>query len=139
MSWDIFVQDLPRDARRVEDIPDEFVPAPLGPRSKIIAAILEVAPSADFSNPSWGIIDGDDWSIDVSLGDAEECESFAFHVRGGDAAVGVIEAILRRLNLRALDAQTGDFFVAGPEALGSFQRWRSYRDQIGCDNNSGPK
>jgi hypothetical protein len=140
MSWDIFVQDLPRDAQTVKDIPKGFVPASLGQRSTIIAKMKEVVPSADFSDPSWGVIDGDGWSIEVNVGKREECRGFAFHVRGGDAAAGVVAAILEHLNLRALDGRTtGGFFVAGPEALESFRRWRAYRDQIASGDGFGPR
>ncbi len=51
MSWDIFVADYPRSARTVEDIPDDYVPRPIGPRTDIIARIKEEVPSADFSEP----------------------------------------------------------------------------------------
>jgi hypothetical protein len=51
MSWGIFVQDIPPDARTVDDIPDSFVPAPIGQRSFIIEEIQKVAPFADFSDP----------------------------------------------------------------------------------------
>jgi hypothetical protein len=130
MSWDLLVQDLPRDARSVKEIPVDFRPSSIGKRSMIIAKIKEIVPAADFSDPSWGRIDGDDWSIEVNIRDEEECKGFAFHVRGGDAAVGVVTAILKHLNLRALDVQRGDFFVAGEEAIKSFQKWRAYRDQV---------
>ena len=130
MSWDIFGQDLPRGARTLEEIPNDFKPAPLGERTVIIKKIEEVVPYADFSNPSWGVIERDEWSIEVNLGKEENCNGFAFHVRGGDAAVGVVAAILEHLNLRAVDSQTGDFFEAGPEAIESFRKWRAYRDQI---------
>ena len=52
MSWDIFVMDLPRESRALEDIADDFEPAPIGRRSEIIRQILEVAPLADFSDPA---------------------------------------------------------------------------------------
>ncbi|HVX83207.1 MAG TPA: hypothetical protein VH253_00165 [Phycisphaerae bacterium] len=129
MSWDIFVQDLPRDAATVADIPHDFRPTPLGPRSHIIEKICEVVPTADFSNPAWGIIEGGDWSIEVNLGEAKECKSFAFHVRGADEAVGAVASILDHLGLRALDSQTGEFFMPGSMALASFQKWRAYRDR----------
>ena len=51
MSWDIYIQDLPAGARTVDDIPDDFVPAPIGRRSFIIGRIKEVAPAADFTDP----------------------------------------------------------------------------------------
>lgn len=121
---------MPRDVKSVSEIPGNFKPAPIGKRSEIIDKIKEVVPAADFTDPSWGCIEDDGWSVEVNIGDAEECRGFAFHVRGDDAAVGVIAAILQHLNLRALDAQTGDFFVAGEEAIESFHKWRAYRDQV---------
>jgi hypothetical protein len=130
VSWDIFVQDLPQEVRSIADIPADFRPQAIGNRAEVIRKIRELLPEADFSDPSWGRIDHEDWSIEVNLGEDEECTGFALHVRGGDAVVSVIAAILAHLDLRALDSQTGDFFVAGPEALKSFQKWRAYRDQV---------
>lgn len=130
MSWDIFVQDLPTDAATVAEIPDDFVPQGLGNRSEIVAKICEVIPDANFSDPAWGLIDGDDWSIEVNIGDSETCTGFALHVRGGDQATGVVDAVLRALDIRAIDSQTGEFFVAGPESQASFKMWREYRDSV---------
>jgi hypothetical protein len=130
MSWDIFVQDLPRDAKTVADIPDDFKPAVIGTRSVVISKIKEVVPTANFSDPSWGLIDGNDWSIELNMGRAEECDGFVFHVRGGEDAAGVVAAILQHLDLRALDSQTDEFFVVGPETIASFNKWRAYRDSI---------
>lgn len=130
MSWDIFVQDLPAEPKTVADIPSSFRPSHIGKRSEIIDSITSIIPTADFSDPSWGRIDGQDWSIEVNLGQEEDCRSFVLHVRGGDAAVGAVAAILRRLNLRAIDSQTGEFFVAGESATESFHQWKRYRDQV---------
>ena len=130
MSWDIFVFDMLRGAKAVEDIPADFKQAPISRRSDVIAGIRQVVPEADFSRPSWGSIEGDGWSIELNMGDEEECDGFAFHVRGGDAAVGVVAAILSHLDLRAVDSCTGDFFAAGPESLESFRKWRAYRDRV---------
>jgi hypothetical protein len=134
MSWDIFVHDLPADAKTIADIPDDFRPASIGPRQTVIAKIREVVPDANFSDPSWGLVDGEGWSIEVNLGANEECDGFAFHVRGGDEAAGVVAAIVEHLGLRAIDAQTGEFFVAGPEAVASLSKWRAYRDRVVADN-----
>jgi hypothetical protein len=136
MSWDIFVQDLPPEAKTVGDIPTTFIPGLIGKRTEIIRRITEVISTARFHDPAWGTIDGDDWSIEVNMGSDEECTSFALHIRGGDAAVGAVATILQNLKLRALDSQTGDFFVGGPEAIDSFRRWRSYRDGLGIIRNS---
>jgi len=63
VSWDIFVQDFPKDAKTVDDIPDDFVPQPLIPRRELITRIQEVVPEAHFSDPAWGLIDDPDYSI----------------------------------------------------------------------------
>ncbi len=130
MSWDIFVQDLPRDAQTVADIPDDFVPKDIGERSEIIASISEVVPEIDFSDPAWGVIDGQDWSVEVNLGDSETCPGFALHIRGSDEAIGAVDAILRALGLRAIDSQSGEFLVAGQAARASFAKWLEYRTSV---------
>jgi|SRR5712664_2480760 len=71
MSWDIFVQDLPRDARTVRDIPDHFQPSPLGARSALIQQIRGIAPTADFTDPAWGRLDTPTFSVEFSLGSEE--------------------------------------------------------------------
>lgn len=129
MSWDIIVMDLPVSANAILDIPNDFKPAPVGRRSEIIKAIESLVPSADFSDPAWGIIDGPGFSVEVGMGNAELVDSFAFHVRGGDAAAGLVAEVLRVLGLRALDTTLGDFFR--PEsAVESLRKWRAYRDYV---------
>ena len=129
MSWDIFVQDIPSDARTIDDLPDDFVPATIGRRAEIIAKIKEVVPFADFSDPAWGTIEGTDYSIEVNLGADESIDSFAFHVRGDDVAAGLVSDILKHLNFRAFDSGTGDIFDHQKAAAG-LKKWRAYRDLV---------
>jgi hypothetical protein len=134
MSWDIFVQDIPEDIKQISDMHEKysnFKPRPISTRSEIIRKIKNVVPEVDFSSPSWGIIDGAGFSIEVNMGDQEECLGFAFHVRGGDAAAFVICDILESLSLRAFDpsSETG-LFEIGPDAVASLQRWRQYRNKV---------
>src|SRR5258708_5699610 len=115
MSWDIFVQDIPPGISAAADMPDDFVPKSLGPRCVIIDKIRTVVPNADFTDPTWGRIDAPDFSIEVNLGDNEEVDGFALHVRGGDMAAFVVADILEQLGLRAfdMDSDTGLFSI-GP-------------------------
>lgn len=130
MSWDIFVQDFPQTAATIGDIPADFQPASIGKRSAVIERIKEIVPIADFSDPSWGLLEGDGWSIEINMGSEEDCQGFSLHVRGDDPAVGIVASVLQHLELRAFDAQTGNFFVAGPDAIEPFRTWRSYRDRL---------
>ena len=51
------------------------------------------------------------------------------HVRGGDGAIAAVTAILHRLELRAIDLQSSEFFDPS-SASESFDSWRAYRDQV---------
>lgn len=130
MSYDLFVQDLPPDAKRVEDIPTDCKPAVIGRRTDLIRRIKEVVPIVDFSDPAWGYVQGEGWSLEINMGATEDCSGFAFHARGDGTALGVVEAILSALSLRALDPQSGGLFAAPTGANESFLRWRAYRDQV---------
>jgi hypothetical protein len=131
MSWDIFVQDIPREANSPADIPDNFKPKPVGLRSDVIGKIGAVVPDVDFSDPSLGIFDGPGFSIEIDLGKEELLDGFVFHVRGGDLAAFVIADILEQLDLRAFDpnSATGMFAITQDGSDGQ-KKWRAYRDQI---------
>ncbi|MBU2693953.1 hypothetical protein [Pimelobacter sp. 30-1] len=129
MSWDISIMDLPTDASSVADIPDDFQPQPLGDRSELIAAVRDVAPSADFSDPSWGELATPDFVIEFNMGSEEVVDSMMLHVRGGGLVVDFIDALLTRLGRRAIDCSAGEFFTS--EASGtSFRAWQAYRDSV---------
>ncbi len=131
MSWDIFVQDIPRTVRSVEEIPADFEPQCIGTRAGIIAKICQLVPATDVSDPAWLQINEDDFSIEVNLGDDGPLAGFVFHVRGGDASAYVIHDILEHLKLRALDpsSKTGIFSLEGG-SLEGLQRWREYRESV---------
>lgn len=129
MSWDISVQDLPVGVDKVENIPDDFEPQNLGSRQEIIAKILAIIPDVDFGNPSWGILNTDDYSIEFNMGDDVVCDGFMLHVRGGGEAAELIDILLAKMNLRALDCCEGDFFRL-EKATQSFEDWQEFRDQV---------
>jgi hypothetical protein len=128
MSWDLFAQNFP-PVNSVDDIPEDFEPVPLGPRGMVIAKIQAAMPDADFSDPSWGLLERDGWSIEFNLGEDEECEDFALHVRGGGpGAMEAVDIVLRAAGVRAIDAQTSEFFSL-EAARESFAAWQAYRDK----------
>lgn len=124
--------DVPADVVTVDDLPQGYVGPTLGLRSDVITKIQDVVPTADFTDPAWGRIEGPGFSIEVSMGDAEEeITHFVFGVRGSDLALGVIADILDRMDLRGLDPQseTGALFSPATAAE-SLRNWRAYRDQV---------
>jgi len=133
MSWDIFVQDIPKEVKTIEDLQEyeDYKPKHIGRRSDIIKKILEVVPEADFSDPAWGKIEGSDYSIEVSMGDDDDCCGFALYVRGSDTAAFIVSEIISHLGLRAFDPGSDDgMFKIGPDSLISFRKWKKYRDHL---------
>lgn len=130
MSWDIFVQQLPDDVRAVSEMPNEFVPEPLGARSDIVSGIRDVFPTVDFSDPEWGRIDEEQFSIEINISADDPVRSFALHVRGDSSAAQAVAALLDRLRFRALDPQSPTGIFDAPAAYQSFDGWRDYRDQV---------
>jgi len=127
MSYDIFVQDIPESANTIEDIPDDFTPQEIGSRSEIISSILEIVPEADFSDATWGTIEGESFSIEVNLGEDEILTSFTFHAKGDKTALTIISAILNHLDLRAFDP---DGIFDPKRSSKSFKNWKEYRDFV---------
>ena len=109
MSWDLFVQDW-GEYNSLEDIPEDFEPKSIGRRSDIISKLKNIEPSVYFTDITTGKIENEHFSIEFSMGDAEELYSFAMHVRGGKSAVACIDNILSELELRATDGSTPYFF-----------------------------
>jgi len=129
VSWDVLVMGLPGDVRSVDDLPADFRPADLGPRADVLARIRGALPAADFTDPSWGVLDGPGYSIEFNVGDSDPVDSIMLHVRGSAEVVDVVADLLRGLDWRAVDCQTGELFDV-PAARASFGEWAAYRDRV---------
>jgi len=128
MSWDLFVQDW-GDFDSLDEISDDFEPKSIGKRSEIINRIKTVEPTVDFSNPSCGILENGQFSIEFNLGDSEVLKGFSMHVRGNKLSAPCIGNILDHLNLRASDGASPLFFDV-EKSKGDLQKWIDYRDSI---------
>lgn len=129
MSFDIFVQDIPAAAKSVDEIPDDFVPKPIGARSAVVASISKVAPEVRFSNPEWRTIDSDDYRIDVNLGLNDPITTFAFHLYGGKEGLFIIADILDELGTRAFAPGTKSGLFDLDRTTEAFLRWREYHNK----------
>jgi len=126
MSWDLFVQDW-GNANTLDEIPDDFVPQSIGSRADIIDRIKEIEPIIDFSDPSLGFLENEYFSIEFSMGDNEELDSFVIHARGSELAAGCIANILSGLKLKAADGSTLNFFNT-EQAINELKKWIDYKN-----------
>ncbi len=128
MSWDLFVQDIPKGVSHVDDMPESFEPRPLGQRAELVEQISKVVPSVNFCEPSWGVIEGPDFTVELNLGEEDEVSAITLHVRGGDAAAGLVSDLLTQCNWRAFDPES-DSGIFDPQcAADSLAKWRAHRD-----------
>jgi len=132
MSWDLFVQDLPNGIESVAEIPDNFEPAQIGSRTRVIDAIRSLYPETNFTDPAWGTLELPGCSIEFNLGSEELLQSFAMHVRGGESAPDVIAHILQGLDLQALDPSSDSGLFQSVAALRSqsYARWLVHRSKV---------
>ena len=87
-------------------------------------------PDADFSDPEWGRLQREGYSIDISLSDdGETIHGVTLHVRGADEAIESVVGLIDAIGGKAVDSWTGEFFDQAV-ALHSIRRWRAYLEEI---------
>lgn len=111
MSWEIFIQDLP-NVDRAALIPLDFKPRPLGDRDAFVARILEVLPRAERQDSDWLFVRSSDidLSIQLHLDEDKQLRYIVVHVHGGSQSAAAVAALLRHVDLRAIDTATGELF-----------------------------
>jgi len=125
MSWDVFIQHLPASAVHVADIPDDFVPLPLGPRRDVLEAIADAFPMVRATDETWLTVDDPRFRLEIFIGAEDPIEAITLHIRSDATVIPFITRLIDRLGARAIDSWTGEFF--DPEtATESVQRWQHY-------------
>src|SRR5690242_1452418 len=131
MSWDIYIQDLPR-VPSVNDIPEDFQPQPIGERADLLRLIMQAVPFAELQDDNYLFVHTDEIDLSISMGveaGTQELNSIAVHVHGGERSSACVAAIVKATGLQAIDTATGEFFdVDAPEH--GFKQWSAYRDHV---------
>lgn len=131
MSWDVLVIAAPDEFVRMDDIPKDYVGRPLGTVADVLRQIRERFSDVDLSDPTWGHLVRDGWSIELNIGDADPVDSIMLHVRGGgDGVIPVIASIADAVNGRALDFSEGVFLTGDPDRPNGWRAFQAYRDGI---------
>ena len=129
MSWDVMLIDMPSDIVTMDDLPKDFSPE-IGPRPHVLSTIATMLPDLDLTDPAWGILDGDDFSIEFNIGDDDPIDVIMLHVRGGDDAIHVIQHICEHTGWRAFDTSTGDLVDFAQDPTKGLRQWRAHRDRV---------
>lgn len=130
MSWDILLLRLPENITSLSEFPDDPPSTPIGGRDEVLAAIAKATPTANLSDPTWGLLDGEGWSIELNIGPLQPVDSVMLHVRGsGDDTLTVIFRLAEALGCRAFDCTDGELMT--PEDTGTgWNDFQEYRDRV---------
>ncbi len=129
MSWDVLI--LKADGTTpMGELPEDFKPDPLGQAEDLRKRLSEVFDSLDWTDPAWGILDGDGFSFEFNFKKSGIVDSFMLHVRGGGNAVAPIVAMCKHFGWQALDCSTGDFIDLNEPSTKSWEHFQAYRDRV---------
>ncbi|MFH8560886.1 hypothetical protein [Streptomyces sp. NPDC017988] len=128
MSWDVLLLRLPDDVTSVQQIPDDYTPAPLGSQHDVLAAITQAIPDTDLSDPTWGELLGPTWSMELNIGTEDPVDSIMFHIRGGgDDVLTPVFRLAGALRCKVLGCAEGDLIT--PLETSGWHRFQQYRDR----------
>ncbi|MFD7023268.1 hypothetical protein [Promicromonospora sukumoe] len=124
MSWDISLFNAPPGVT-IEEIPRDYEPSPLGSSAEVLGRLKATFVDLDLSDPTWGFLNRQSWSIEFNVGGEDPVESIMLHVRGGGDAVQVVQETAHLLGCRAFDCSSGEFIEdGGRDGWADFQQFR---------------
>ncbi len=113
----------------MDEIDDDSY-SPLGSTSEVRQVLAKVLPDLDLGDPTWGILEGADFSIEFSIGEEEPCTSVMLHVRGSDEAITPIQVVCETSGWKALDCSDGEIIEFDSDPAQGLRSWREYRDRV---------
>jgi len=112
-----------------EGLPDDFEPPSMGNAQAIRNAISDAIPGVDWSDPAWGMIDGDGWSIEFNHQDTGETDQIMLHVRGSGDPVTAIVKLCKTNNWSAFDTTSGEFINLDAPSTDGWTGFQAFRDR----------
>jgi hypothetical protein len=130
MSWDISVFAAKDAPPPVEEMPEGWKPDILGPADEVRQKISTCLPGVDWSDPTWGIYDGEGFSYEFNVGDEDSVEGLMIHVRGGGDAVGPLLNLAGRWGWYLLDCSQGEWLHHCADTEVGWQEFQAFRDRV---------
>lgn len=131
MSWDVLLFRLPPSIRSLNELPDDFAGESLGTPTDVADVVRDLFPHIDFSDPTWGVLETEQYSIEFSIGDEVPCTSVMLHVRGPENAIGPVRELCARTGWSAFDTSSGDLIDFAADPTKGLREWIAYRQQAG--------
>jgi hypothetical protein len=130
MSWDVMIFNTRgKSPPSVEEFEDSDYET-LGPAADVRQRLSELLPGVDWSDTTWGIYEGDGFSIEFNVGDDDPIENMMLHVRGGGEAIAAIAKFARPLGWSALDCSTSEFLDLDNPSQDGWEGFQEFRDTV---------
>jgi hypothetical protein len=117
---------LPKSINKIDEIQDDLIDK-LGTRDEVVSILIKIFPDGDFTDPTWGVLDRDGYSIEFNISEEHDITSFMLHVRGDNRSLEAIELIHNKTGWRPMDEELIDF--NGDPGKGLSQ-WKNAREQV---------
>lgn len=130
MSWDISVVASSSLPPPVEQMPRDWRGEFLGSQANIRERISTVLPEVDWSDPTWGIFDGEGFSFEFNMGKKDPSDGFMIHVRGGGPAVTKLLELGASTGWFLLDCSQSEWLHHCKDPNAGWVGFQAYRDRV---------
>ena len=135
MSWDVLVLNC--GGNPADEAGEE---RPLGPAARVRMSISAHLPGVDWSDPAWGVYDGDGFSIEFNTGKRSPIASIMLHVRGGGDAIPAMLAFANPNGWSLFDCSTSEFLDPENPSPEGWEGFQAFRDKaVGRSGGTKPK
>lgn len=132
------VFDFGGDPPPIDQMGDEDRPRMMGTSNEVRSKIDAHLSGIDWSDPTWGIYDGNGFSFEFSMREEEEKDGFMVHVRGGGDAIGALIQFAEPNKWSLLDCSTGEFIDPDDPSPEGWEGFQAFRDKV-IDQSNGEK
>lgn len=130
MSWDVSVFAAKVPPPPVSEMRDDWRGELLGTAAEVRAKISECLSEVDWTDPTWGIYEGNGFSLEFNTGRKDPSNGFMVHVRGGGNAVAAILRLADCEGWYLLDCSQGEWIHHCSDAEAGWEEFQTYRDEV---------
>jgi hypothetical protein len=126
MSYILSLFKLPAHITSINELSQDAEVEPLGSKAAILALLADLFPDADFSDPTWVILNREEFAIEFIVGHEDPVASLGLRIHGADRALAVAQLLCEQMGWRAFDPSFGELIDFGCDPEAGLRAWRAY-------------
>ncbi len=130
MSWDVMIFNTTGSVRPHIEQFTESDYQPLGSAVDVRERLSNIVPDIDWTDPAWGIYEGDGFSIEFNVGTEDPIDTMMLHARGSGDAIKAIVNFARPLGWSALDCSTDEFLDLDRPSHDGWEEFKVFRNKV---------